>query len=182
MEARHDADLSPASTRRAHVGIRRLVVGALAAAIVGTTLTGCVVGAPGPTRPGRTEPPVDADTAKQQMIDAVQDATDRLGGTWTPATGPDYAEQCSTPDGDEGAHWRYLVRRDSLGDPRVDADELADRWRDRGMRVARRGTEDRPTVVGSGGGSVSSASLYVSDAGYSVQAVSLCFPGDADEL
>jgi hypothetical protein len=162
---------------------RRVAALALIALVTGTTLTGCTtLRTADPDPSTRTASPVDADSAEEQVIAAVQDVTDSLGGEWETATGPDYAERCTLPDGDEGASWRYLVRRASSGEPRADADTVADLWRDRGMSVERRGTEDRPTVVGSGGGSVSAVGLYVSDVGYSVQAVSLCFPGDADEL
>jgi hypothetical protein len=138
-------------------------------------------GAPAPTPTQTNGSSVDSETAKQQMIDAVDDVTGRLGGAWDPQTGPDYPEDCVLPDGSQGAHWAYLVRRESGGDPVADSTMLVAHWEAQGKSIDRWGSEDRPVVVGRGG-DVSSVSLQVAGARYSVQAVSLCFPGDADEI
>jgi hypothetical protein len=128
------------------------------------------------------KPSVDPETAKQQMIEAVDDVTSHLGGEWKPRTGPDYAESCQLSEGEDGAQWVYLTGRGHGGDPEPDAAETADRWKRRGMTVERWGDADRPAVVGRDGGSVDSISLYAYPGNYSVQAVSVCFAGDADEL
>jgi hypothetical protein len=49
-------------------------------------------------------------------------------------------------------------------------------------RVLRPVADDRPAVLGRGGGEVDSISLYAYPGDTTVQAVSLCFPGDADAL
>ncbi len=49
------------------------------------------------------------------------------------------------------------------------------------MTIDHWGTSDRPTIVGRGGGRTDSVRLTVADGQYAVQAVSLCFPGDADD-
>ena len=50
------------------------------------------------------------------------------------------------------------------------------------MTVEHWGDEDRPAVVARGGGQIDSISLYAYPGNYTVQAVSVCFPGDDDEL
>lgn len=129
-----------------------------------------------------TDPIVDAATAKQQMIAAVDDATELLGGKWTARTGPDAAEPCSLPDGERGAHWRYLTGSAIEGRPEEDGSATADHWRAQGKRVTARDTSTGPVVFGGGGGDIASISFYAVSGNYTVQAVSLCFPGDADRM
>jgi hypothetical protein len=116
------------------------------------------------------------------MIDAVDDATTHLGGEWKPRTGPDYAESCELSEGEDGAQWVYLTGRADGGETNGDAAETADRWKAQGMTVKRWGDAARPAVVGRGGDEVDSISLYAYPGNYTVQAVSVCFPGNADEL
>lgn len=125
---------------------------------------------------------MDAETAKQQMIEAVDDATERLGGKWKARTGPDYAEDCVLADGEAGAQWRYLTGSTTTGEPDADATAMAAHWEAQGMQVVRRDSSDGPAVFADGGRNVSSISVYAYAGNYTVQAVSLCFPGDADEL
>jgi hypothetical protein len=163
--------------RRAGVlGAGVLVVGAL---------VGCSAAGPAPAPAPTFEhavPAVNRDVAQQQMVDAVEAATGRLGGTWQPRTGPDYLEDCRLPDGDQGAKWRYLVTRSSTGDIAGDVAATEARWQHQGMTIDHWGTTaDRPTIVGRGGGRTDSIRLTVADGQYAVQALSLCFPGDADE-
>lgn len=145
-------------------------------------LTGCASHAvdTGTDRP--TEPAADAGTAKRQMVDAVDDATGLLGGEWTARTGPDAAERCTLPDGERGAHWRYLTGSAIEGRPEEDGTAMADHWRAQGMRVTARDTRTGPVVFGGGGGDIASISFYAVSGNYTVQAVSLCFPGDADRM
>ncbi len=124
---------------------------------------------------------MDAETAKQQMIAAVDDATGLLGGDWTARTGPDAAERCTLPDGERGAHWRYLTGSAIEGRPE-DGSAMVDHWRAQGMRVTARDTSTGPVVFGGGGGDIASISFYAVSGNYTVQAVSLCFPGDADRM
>ncbi|MCJ1713409.1 hypothetical protein [Curtobacterium sp. VKM Ac-2922] len=132
--------------------------------------------------PEHRGPAVTAETAKQKMIDAVDTVTGRLGGTWTPRTGPDYAESCELETGDEGANWVYLTGRADGGDPEPDAAATRHLWKSQGMTVERWADPDGPAIVGRGGDSVDSISLYAFPGNYTVQAVSLCFRGDADRL
>ncbi|WIE74667.1 hypothetical protein [Curtobacterium sp. MCSS17_007] len=125
---------------------------------------------------------MDAETAKQQMIDAVDDATRLLGGHWEARTGPDYPEDCVLSDGEQGAQWRYLTGSTLAGNPSEDGARIADHWRGQGLQVVVRGSSDGPAVFGSGGGQIASISAYVYPGNYTVQAVSLCFPGDADRI
>ncbi|ROQ06920.1 hypothetical protein EDF42_2092 [Curtobacterium sp. PhB172] len=156
--------------------VGRVAASAMALVALVTVLAGCA------RHPEERKPSVNPETAKQQMIDAVDEVTGRLGGEWKPRTGPDYAERCQLPDGEDGAHWVYLTGRADGGDPQNDAAETADRWEAQGMTIERWGKGDRPAIVGRGGGSVESISLYAYPGNYTVQALSLCFPGDADEL
>lgn len=125
---------------------------------------------------------MDADTAKRQMIEAVDDATGRLGGSWKARTGPDYTEDCALPDGKQGAHWRYLTGSTLEGSPEDDAARMADHWRSQGMDIVERDSSDGPAIFGGGGGKLASISVYAYSGNYTVQAVSLCFPGDADQI
>lgn len=161
---------------------RRGVVSVLMAAVVIGLLAGCVRSTPdiGTTR--GTDHTVDAQTAKQQMIDVVDDTVQRLGGEWKPRTGPDYAEDCVLPDGEQGARWRYLTGSELAGDPTADGARMADHWRAQGMEVVVRDSEDGPAVFGSGGDDIAGISVYAYSGNYTVQALSRCFPGDADRI
>jgi hypothetical protein len=161
--------------------LRRATVGLLAVAAAAVMISGCTQQRVEQPTPGRTSS-VDPDAAKQQMIDAVQETTERLGGDWEARTGPDYAEECQLPDGGQGAKWRYLVTRGAAGDVAADVAATEARWKAQGMSIDRWGTADRPTIVGRGGGVTESIRLTVADGQYAVQGVSLCFPGDADDL
>lgn len=166
--------------RRCKSSAVAFVLGALA-----ITLAGCVLREPDVSASPPTEPPIDADTAKQQMIDAIDDVTKHLGGVWKPRTGPDAPEHCELPDGTQGAHWVYLTGRTSRGgsqDPESDAKATLARWKSQGMKVERWTDPDGPAIVGRGGGSIDSINLYAFPGNYTVEAISLCFPGDADEL
>ncbi len=126
--------------------------------------------------------PVDPETAKQRMIAAVDDTTRRLGGTWSTETGPDYPESCVLPDGTPGAHWAYLVRRDSSGDPVHDTAVLTALWEQQGMHIDRWGTDESPEIVGRDGPDTATLGLTAWPGRYSVEATSICFPGDPDQL
>ncbi|MGN7224223.1 hypothetical protein ACTHQN_15260 [Curtobacterium flaccumfaciens] len=159
--------------------IRSVAGSAFAFVMVIAVLAGCA------RHPEERKASVDPDTAKQQMIDAIDDVTVRLGGVWKPRTGPDAPEHCELPDGTRGAHWVYLTGRTSdVGseDPEPDAKKVLDRWQSQGMEVERWADPDGPAIVGRGGGSIDSINLYAFPGNYTVEAISLCFPGDADSL
>ncbi|QSB22762.1 hypothetical protein [Curtobacterium sp. 24E2] len=162
--------------------LRRTVAGSLALAAVSAILAGCALHEPDAEDSRRTEAQVDAETAKRQMVEAVDDATERLGGDWRSRTGPDYAEDCVLADGEAGAQWRYLTGSTLAGRPQADAAQMTEHWEAQGMKVTRRDSSDGPAIFGDGAGKVSSISVYAYSGNYTVQAVSLCFPGDADEL
>jgi hypothetical protein len=145
-------------------------------------LTGCAVQRTGTGASERAEPQVSANAAKRQMVEAVNDATERLGGDWKARTGPDYAEDCVLADGEAGAHWRYLTGSTLAGRPDADAARMTEHWEAQGMRVTQRDSSDGPAIFGDGAGKVTSISVYAYSGNYTVQAVSLCFPGDPDEL
>ncbi|MGU3410031.1 hypothetical protein ACLBWP_07995 [Microbacterium sp. M1A1_1b] len=162
------------------MNITRLVERAAASALVlvaiATVLTGCA---------GHSQertPSMDPETAKQKMIATVSAVTERLGGVWTTRSGPDYAQKCQLPDGESGAHWVNLVANAEGGDPDPDAAATTELWKSQGMTVERWADPDGPAIVGRGGDSVDSISLYAFPGSYTVQAVSLCFRGDADRL
>jgi len=162
--------------------IRRQAGGIVVLLALAGLLTGCVFRAPDTATDRRTEPAVDPETAKQQMIDAVDDATRLLGGDWTPRTGPDYAEDCVLSDGEQGAQWRYLTGSSLAGNPSEDGTRMAEHWRGQGLEVIVRDSDDGPAVFGSGGERIASISAYAYSGNYTVQAVSSCFPGDADRI
>ncbi|MFL0359730.1 hypothetical protein [Curtobacterium flaccumfaciens] len=157
----------------------RWVASTLMVVTVATVLAACA------RQPEERKSSVDPDTAKQQMINAIDDVTKHLGGVWKPRTGPDAPEHCELPDGTQGAHWVYLTGRTSnvvSEDPEPDAKETLDRWESQGMEVERWADPDGPAIVGRGGGSIDSINLYAFPGHYTVEAISLCFPGDADSL
>jgi putative hemolysin len=160
---------------------RRCVGASLGTLVVGT-LVGCASPAPAPTGTETTAPVVDQATAQRQMVAAVDETTAALGGAWQHETGPEYAEDCALPNGEQGAQWRFLVTRPSVGEVASDVAATEARWRDQGMSIDHWGTADEPTITGRGGGTTKSISLSVAKDLYGVEAVSLCFPGDADEL
>ncbi|OII08615.1 hypothetical protein [Curtobacterium sp. MCBA15_005] len=144
--------------------------------------TGCAAQRTGTGSSERAERQVSENAAKRQMVEAVDDATERLGGEWKARTGPDYAEGCVLADGERGAHWRYLTGSTLAGRPDADAARVTEHWERQGMRVTQRDSSDGPAIFGDGAGKVTSISVYAHSGNYTVQAVSLCFPGDADEL
>ncbi|WP_027466450.1 hypothetical protein [Curtobacterium sp. UNCCL17] len=176
------AEAVPAAAANLHGHVRsrsRWVASTLMVVTVATALAGCA------RQPEDSKPVVDPDVAKRQMIDAIDVVTGRLGGEWKARTGPDYAESCSLSGGEKGAHWVYLTGRTSrVGseDPEPDAKKVLDRWKSQGMEVERWADPDGPAIVGRGGGSIDSINLYAFPGNYTVEAISLCFPGDADSL
>ncbi|PZF12625.1 hypothetical protein DEJ25_07790 [Curtobacterium sp. MCPF17_011] len=158
----------------------------LAAALLMLTLfSGAVAGCAQHTTPGPQSdgtPVVDSESAQQRIVEVVDDATERLGGDWRVRSGPDYAEACELRNGDRGAEWTFFVTRAQIGDVAADVAKVEARWREQGMSVDRWGTKTEPTVVGRGGDRTDSISFSVAPDLYVIQSVSLCFPGDADEL
>lgn len=148
------------------------------------TVTALLAGCTAP-QPEDRKPSVDPETAKQQMIDAVDAVTGRLGGEWKVRTGPDAPEACLLQDGSEGAHWVYLTGRlkgSAPEDPEPDAAAIRELWTTWGMTVERWAAPDGPAIAARGGSTIASSSLYAFPDNYTVQAVSLCFPGDAGRL
>lgn len=68
------------------------------------------------------------------------------------------------------------------GDPSEDGAWIAEHWRGQGLQVIVRDSSDGPAVFGSGGEQIASISAYAYPGNSMVQAVSLCFPGDADRI
>lgn len=160
---------------------RRWTAATIGVLVVGA-LVGCATPAPTPTPSETATPVLDADTAQRQMVDAVDQVTTALGGAWQHETGPDYAEDCRLSNGEPGAQWRFLVTRGSIGDVPADVAAVTARWKGEGMSPDRWGMRHEPTITGRGGGTTRSISLSVAPDLYGVEAVSLCFPGDADAL
>ena len=162
-------------------GLRRSAVCALVLVPIELIVAACAQHPSVTTTPLATAA-VTAAAAKQQMVGAVDDLTGRLGGDWEQGTGPDYAEACRLPDGDTGAKWTYFLTRAQTGDVSADAAKVEARWKDRGMSIDHLGTKAEPTVIGRGGDHTDSISFSVAPGLYVIQSVSLCFPGDADQL
>lgn len=116
------------------------------------------------------------------MVAAVDDVTERLGDDWEARTGPDAPEGCTLPGGEPGAHLRYLTGSARTGSPETDAARMVQHWEAQGMGIVERDSSDGRAVLRSGGGKISSISVYAYSGNYTVQAVSLCFPGDADRM
>jgi hypothetical protein len=175
----HGASFTAVSVRRSS---ERIVASSAVVFALAGLLRGCVPSATDTATDRRTESYPDAATAKQQMIDAVDDATRLLGGHWKARAGPDHPEDCVLSDGEQGAQWRYLTGSTLAGDPSEDGARIAEHWRGQGLRVIVRDSNDGPAVFGSGGEQIASISAYAYPGNSTVQAVSLCFPGDADRI
>jgi hypothetical protein len=154
------------------------------AATIGILVVGMLGGcaSPAPTPTETAAPVLDADTAQRQMVEAVDAVTTRLGGDWRQRSGPDYAEDCTGSDGRAMARWTSFVTRKGNDGVADEMPTIERGWREQGMTVERWGTASEPTVVGRDGGRLASISLSVAPDLTVVQSVSLCFPGDADEL
>ncbi|MCJ1713408.1 hypothetical protein [Curtobacterium sp. VKM Ac-2922] len=59
---------------------------------------------------------------------------------------------------------------------------MSEHWRAQGMSIVQRDSSDGPAVFGRGGGKIAAISVYAYSGNSTVQAVSLCFPGDADRI
>ncbi|ROQ06919.1 hypothetical protein EDF42_2091 [Curtobacterium sp. PhB172] len=59
---------------------------------------------------------------------------------------------------------------------------MVQHWEAPGTGIVQRDSSDGRAVLRSGGGNVLSISVYAYSGNSTVQAVSLCFPGDADRL
>jgi hypothetical protein len=164
-----------------HSNKRRNAAGAVMLVALSLLFGGCAQEPEAPSTPERTSS-VDPETAKQQMIDAVDDITEQFGGEWKQGTGPDYADSCALPDGQPGAQWVDVRTRPSVGDVSADLAKVETQWREQGMTIERWGSEAHPTVVGRGGAVTDSISFEVTDGQYGIQALSRCFPGDPDAL
>ncbi|MET3636819.1 hypothetical protein [Curtobacterium oceanosedimentum] len=126
--------------------------------------------------------PVDADTAQRTMIDVVDQATAALGGEWETRTSPDYVESCQLSSNGEGARWVYRVARSESGDAEADAVAASGIWRSDGMRVDRLVDAKGPAMVARGGDRVDTIRFFAFPGNDSIQALSLCIAGDADEI
>lgn len=125
---------------------------------------------------------MDADTAKRTMIDIVDQTIAALGGEWETRTSPDYVESCQLSSDEDGARWVYRVARAESGDAEADAAAATDVWRSAGMTVHRLADTKGPAMVARGGDRVETIRFFVFPGNYSIQALSTCFAGDADEI
>jgi len=166
------------------VSVLRLILLGAVLLTVSCTTAGCAVrhDADAPTAE-EGDPLPGADAAQRRMIAVVDETTATLGGTWTVTQGADHIDSCTLPGGGAGASWVYLVKRsDGDTDPEGDASTVARAWRSAGMSVQTVTDPDGPVVVARDGGSVALVDLYAFPGRYSVEAVSLCFPGDPDQI
>lgn len=168
MNARHRARRALAATA------------ALLAVVVVTA--GCAGQQDDATRPTERTSSVDADTAKRNMIDIVDQTTAALGGEWETRTSPDYVESCQLSSDEEGARWVYRVARAESADVEADAAAASDVWRSAGLTVDRLADSKGPAVVARGGDRVEMIRFFAFPGNYSIQALSMCFAGDADEI
>ena len=169
MNARHLACRTTATTTTA-----------LLALVVASA--GCAAQQRDVPRPTERTSSVDADTAKRTMIDIVDQTIAALGGEWETRTSPDYVESCQLSSDEDGARWVYRVARAESGDAEADAAAATDVWRSAGMTVHRLADTKGPAIVARGGDRVETIRFFVFPGNYSIQALSTCFAGDADEI
>lgn len=152
----------------------------LLALVVATA--GCAGQQRGAPRPTERTSSMDADTAKRTMIDIVDQTTAALGGEWETRTSPDYVESCQLSSDEEGARWVYRAARSESGDAEADAAAASDIWRSAGMTVDRLADTKGPAMVARGGDRVETIRFFAFPDNYSIQALSTCFAGNADEI
>jgi hypothetical protein len=122
------------------------------------------------------EVPVNAETAREQLVAVMNDTADHLGiDGWEPVSGEPRASSC-----DDGAKFAYAIAVDPRPEHLQDAQRVYDYWTSLGMEV-RLVEEPAPTVFASGG-TVRGLTFQTAPGLYAVTGTSLCGEGDPREL
>lgn len=162
--------------------VRRIMTATVVLLLSAVSTAGCAGQQRDATPSTERTTSVDADSAQRTMIDIVDQTTAALGGEWETRTSPDYVESCQLSSDEEGARWVYRVARAASADVEADAAAASDVWRSAGLTVDRLADSKGPAVVARGGDRVEMIRFFAFTGNYSIQALSMCFAGDADEI
>lgn len=142
------------------------------------SLTGCSAD------DGRNMVTQDVDDARGAVVAFVDESSSALGGDWRVSSGP-AVESCDRDGGGAGAAYGYLVAIDQPGgDPEQDIASLERLWTERGLTTERYqsgGSDPVPGIRGSGR-SVATVDFLADPRRYSIDSLSSCVDGDADEM
>lgn len=140
-----------------------------------------LMGCSGGTSLGDEQTP---DQAKDAVVTIVDDTAGAVGGTWSVASGP-AVQGCMRDNGARGAaSFLTEMREQRAGDPADDVDTVERLWKDKGLMTERyeSGGTDPTLGVRGTGGPTTSIDFLADERGYSLDAVSVCTAGDAEEL
>ncbi|WIE75184.1 hypothetical protein [Curtobacterium sp. MCSS17_007] len=124
------------------------------------------------------------DKAKDAVVVMVDDTASAVDGTWSVASGP-AVQACKRDGGGHGAAYFYTkMREPRAGDPSDDVAIVERLWKDKGLTTERyeSGGADPTLGVRGTGGPTTSIDFLADERGYSLDAVSVCTAGDAEEL
>lgn len=155
----------------------RITGSAVSVAAAALALMGC---SGGPSLENEQPP----DQAKDAVVTIVDDTAGAVGGTWSVASGP-AVQSCSRDNGARGvASFLTEMRNQRAGDPADDVATVERLWKDKGLTTERHesGGADPTLGVRGTGGPTTSIDFLADERGYSLDAVSVCTAGDAEEL
>ncbi|MFJ4075377.1 hypothetical protein [Curtobacterium sp. NPDC089991] len=141
------------------------------------SLTGC----DGGTAVEREQTPAQA---KEAVVAIVDDTANAVGGAWSVASGP-AVQGCNRDSGGRGAaYFTTKMREQRSGDPAEDVANVERLWKEKGIETERyKSGGAEPTLGLRGvGGPMKSIDFLADERGYSLDAVSSCTAGDAEEL
>jgi hypothetical protein len=155
----------------------RLSAAIAVVAAAGFSLTGCNGG----TTVENEQTP---NQAKEAVVALVDDTADAVGGAWSVASGP-AVQGCNRDSGGRGAAYFYTKKREQhSGDPADDVANVERLWKEKGIKTERykSGGADPTLGIRGVGGPTKSVDFLADERGYSLDAVSSCTTGDAEEL
>jgi hypothetical protein len=122
--------------------------------------------------------------AKEAIVAIVDDTANAVGGAWSVASGP-AVQGCNRDSGGRGAAYFYTkMRQQRSGDPTEDVANVERLWKEKGIKTERykSGGADPTLGLRGVGGPMKSIDFLADERGYSLDAVSSCTAGDAEEL
>ena len=165
------------SLRMSRLPAARITATAALIAAAALSLTGCNGGT-------TLEDEQTPDQAKDAVVTVVDDTASAIGGTWSVASGP-AVEGCRRDNGARGAaYFLTEMREQRVGDPAADVATVERLWKEKGITTERyqSGGADPTLGVRGTGGPTKSIDFLADERGYSLDAVSVCTAGDAEEL
>lgn len=153
----------------------RIAGSVMSVAAAALALMGCSGGSPLEQTP---------DQAKDAVVTIVDHTASAVGGTWSVASGP-AVESCTRDNGARGAaSFLTEMREQHAGDPADDVASVERLWKETGITTERyeSGGADPTLGVRGTGGPTTSIDFLADERGYSLDAVSVCTAGDAEEL